>query len=363
MSKNLPVTVIKIIISVLFLLSGILKLLPVWQFEKQLFDLGLGDFCQASYLSRFIISVEIAIGILILQKHYLKKIIIPFTICLLILFNIHLSIQMYQFGPMNGNCGCFGQIIPMTPLEAFIKNIITILLLIYLYLKAREAENNRISILLISFLSVLTLILLLFPLCECCKKTSRNKKVETIHSVPKDSALVPNDSQNTTKVAIDTQKFVKVPIDSTKTIKTPIDPTIKRTTGPAATKSKFSQYSFDGKSADKGKKIVCMFAPGCDHCRETAAEICKYKEELPEVYILFMDEEPEKISDFFKEAGCTYPYEIIGISEFWEKLGSGGSTPGVFYLWNGNIIKSYEGNANNKFNGPDLLNTMSKPGK
>lgn len=359
MSKNLPVTVIKIIISLLFLLSGILKLLPVWQFEKQLFDLGLGDFCQASYLSRFIISVEIAIGILILQKHYLKKIIIPFTICLLILFNIHLSMQMYQFGPMNGNCGCFGQIIPMTPLEAFIKNIITILLLIYLYLKANEAENNRISILLITFLSVITLILLLFPLCECCKKTIRDNKVETIHSVPIDSALLPIDSPITIKTPIDT----KVPIDSPKSIKTPIDTTIKRTTGPAATKSKFSQYSFDGKSADKGKKIVCMFAPGCDHCRETAAEICKISEKLPEVYILFMDEEPEKISDFFKEAGCTYPYKIIGISEFWEKIGRGGSTPGVFYLWNGNIIKSYEGNANNKFNGTDLLNTLSKPGK
>jgi hypothetical protein len=76
-----------------------------------------------------------------------------------------------------------------------------------------------------------------------------------------------------------------------------------------------------------------------------------------------MDEEPEKISDFFKEAGCTYPYKIIGISEFWENLGRGGSTTGVFYLWNGNIIKSYEGNAKNKFNVKDLLNILSKPGK
>jgi thiol-disulfide isomerase/thioredoxin len=203
-------------------------------------------------------------------------------------------------------------------------------------------ENNRISILLITFLSVLTLILLLFPLCECCKKTELIKNVETILSVPTDTGIATIDTVN-----------VK------------IDTTVKKSIYPAPQKSKFSQYSFGGKSADEGKKIVCMFAPGCDHCRATAAEICKISKnnKIPEVFILFMDEEPEKINDFFKEVGCTYPYKIIGISEFWIKLGKGANTPGVFYLWNGNIIKSYEGNANNKFNANDLQNTLSKPGK
>ena len=55
------------------------------------------------------------------------------NIVLLAAFCIHLGIQMVQHGAMNGNCGCFGQLIPMTPLEAFIKNIVTIAMLIYLW--------------------------------------------------------------------------------------------------------------------------------------------------------------------------------------------------------------------------------------
>jgi hypothetical protein len=73
---------------------------------------------QTTYLARFIIALEIAIAIAILQPHFIKRIIIPSIILLLIAFCLHLAIQMYQYGAMNGNCGCFGQLIPMTPLEA-----------------------------------------------------------------------------------------------------------------------------------------------------------------------------------------------------------------------------------------------------
>ena len=67
-----------------------------------------------------------AIAIGILQNHFIKSFVIPITILLLTAFCIHLGIQMVEHGAMNGNCGCFGQLIPMTPLEAAIKNIITI---------------------------------------------------------------------------------------------------------------------------------------------------------------------------------------------------------------------------------------------
>jgi hypothetical protein len=62
-----------------------------------------------------------------------------------------------------------------------------------------------------------------------------------------------------------------------------------------------------------------------------------------------MDEETFLINDFFKEAQCTYPYQILNIPEFWSVLGTGKSTPGVFLLNNGNIVKWYEGINDNKF--------------
>ena len=344
---------IRIIISVLFLLSGISKLFPIWQFEKQLVDLGLPNYCQAAYLARFIIGIELTIGVSILQNHYIKKIIIPFTIFLLILFNIHLSIQMYQYGPMNGNCGCFGQIIPMTPIEAFIKNIITIGLLIYLFIIIKEEIRDKIWILLLVFITSILINFLVFPNCNCCTTESLNesKKPES----KKEDNIILNSTS-------DTSQNEKEPIRKDK-----IETNIKSEThniGPKKNKSRFSKYTFNGKTEilDEDKKIVCMFAPGCDHCRETAREICNLEKsnKLPEVYILFMDEEPHLIPDFFREASCQYPYQIIQISEFWTLLGRGGNTPGVFYLWNGNIINSYEGIGDNKFNSEQLIENIKK---
>ncbi|MDP3684408.1 MAG: hypothetical protein Q8S01_10795, partial [Ignavibacteria bacterium] len=60
---------------------------PLWAFEKQLVDLGLATWCSAPYFARLLIALEIAIGITILQKHHLKKIVIPTAIFLLIVFS------------------------------------------------------------------------------------------------------------------------------------------------------------------------------------------------------------------------------------------------------------------------------------
>jgi len=105
------------------MLSGIAKMFPLWMFEKQMVDLGIASWCIAPFLARLIIALELAIAIAILQNHYVRKLVIPITIALLIAFNIHLTIEMVKHGAMNGNCGCFGQFLPMTPLEAFIKTL------------------------------------------------------------------------------------------------------------------------------------------------------------------------------------------------------------------------------------------------
>jgi methylamine utilization protein MauE len=166
--KYLP-WAIRIIIFLLFILSGIAKMLPIWGFEKQLHDIGIINWCQSKYLSRLIIAFEIATGFGFLQSHYLKRIIIPSTILLLIVFSTYLSVQMYRFGPMMGDCGCFGQLIPITPVVELIKNILTIGLLVYLYKNVSEkpkGKNNFFYILLILVASALFMFFA-FPYCPC----------------------------------------------------------------------------------------------------------------------------------------------------------------------------------------------------
>lgn len=361
MKKHIPL-IIQFIISALFLLSAVAKSFPIWAFEKQMVDLGIVDWCKAPYLARLIIALETAIAIAILQKNYLKSFVIPLTIALLGAFCIHLGIQMVQHGAMNGNCGCFGQLIPMTPLEAFIKNVITIALLIYLFRNVSDKPKGSNSIMAIFFMYFLSafFVFFLFPFCPCKEETKLSTPLsDSSLSVIVDTALHVNDSTSSS-----VNKDNKIKKDTT--VKKSKDSLTAKITipEPAPVQSKFSIYSsFSGNKVnlDEGKKIVCLFVPGCDHCRDAAKELVKEMKshQIPPVYVLFMNEEVFKIPEFFQEVKMVFPYAIIdNIPEFFKLLGNGATTPGVSYLWNGNIIRSYEGLEAKKFNVKDLVNAI-----
>jgi thiol-disulfide isomerase/thioredoxin len=363
MKKDLTLPA-RILISILFFVSAIAKMIDftwakgfsktIWMFEKQLVDLDIATWCSAPYMARVIIAIEIAIGFAILQNHFIKKIVIPFTIFLLVAFNIHLSTEMYKHGAMNGNCGCFGQLIPMTPLEAFVKNLIAIAVLIYLYKKVspKAPGTNKSAILIITALSSALFLFMAFPFPPCEDEivipATENIPVNETLQVPQLDTVIQKETGKT-----DPKK------DSKAIALTEVKPEKIIEKGPKNTVSKFAKYSnFGGKTVniDEGKKIVCMFAAGCDHCRETARELTKMatKPGFPEIVILFMDEEVELIPDFFKFAKAEYPYQVLKIPEFWQIIGNDSNTPGVAYLWNGNILKFYEGTEGNKFDAAGL---------
>lgn len=348
---------LRILIFILFMLSAIAKLVPVWAFEKQLVDLQLFTWCQAPYVARFIIAVEIAIGIAILQNHLIRRVVIPVTILLLLAFCVHLSIQIYEFGAMNGNCGCFGQLIPMTPLEALIKNIITIAILVYLYKNVTEKVPGKWLIPVILFFISVVAVFLLFPFKSCSEEEKTEQPLLIEETQLTDSVEVVQEQK-------DTLHIPQQPLTE-QIRKDTIVPEVK-VAQPPRIHSRFSKFTvFETKKVnlDRGKKIVCMFAAGCDHCRETAKEICKMAQNkgFPEVYILFMDEETFLIDEFFKVAGCRFPNQVIDIPQFWNLLGTGKTTPGVFYLWNGNILKSFDGIDKNKFNAEELQKALNAP--
>ena len=343
---------LRIIVFALFVVSALAKMFPIWAFEKQLVDLGMASWCSAPYFARLLLGVELAIGIAILQPHYLKRIVIPSTILLLVVFCIHLSIEMVKHGAMNGNCGCFGQLIPMTPLEAFLKNVAAIGILIWLYKITTEREmKHRFSLLLLIWSLSSLLIFALFPFCPCAaEETPEAAAIVDSSSSPETAPMAEIDT--TTEKASGAEQVEPVAVDP----------------GPAAVTSAFSKLAiFNGKKAniDQGKAIVCFFAPGCDHCQETAKELAKMskQKDFPPIYIFFMDEEPEKIPAFIKQAGRNFPYRILDIPTFWTTMGPEGETPGVYYLWNGNVRKTFLGINEKAFNATELKSAIAKPGK
>ena len=123
--KNIPMKnikaylpwIIRITVALLFIVSAVAKMYPspyfaISTFEvKQLYTLDFSESI-APYFSRTLIGIEMALGILLLQNHYLKSFIIPATILLLAVFVFHLTYVTFLSGGNSGNCGCFGELIP-----------------------------------------------------------------------------------------------------------------------------------------------------------------------------------------------------------------------------------------------------------
>jgi thiol-disulfide isomerase/thioredoxin len=361
--KNISWT-LRIVIALLFIVSAIAKISKGWisdfpfidfspyfaisTFEvKQLLTLGFSE-SLAPYFSRILIGIEFALGFLMLSNHFLKRITIPATVGLLSVFIIHLSYVTFLSGGNSGNCGCFGELIPMTPIEAIIKNIIAVGLLIWLWKISENDKKSNIWMLTSITLSCILGLFMLAPMKASSVSISNSNDNINI-------------STDTISKLTDSEKIEEIKtIDSSK-IKTdkPVEE-IKKEVSPKQAVSGYSDLYAD---IDKGQKILCFFVPGCEHCRDAAKDINalqKKHKDFPSVQIVFMDEEAEKIPDFFKYAGKQFPHKVIDIIPFWTKLGTGKDTPGVVYLHNGNVIKFFDGIAEKAFNSKALEKVIYK---
>ncbi len=302
---------LRVLISALFFVSAVAKMYPnpeiglIKYFEIKQLVQGLGfNEILAQYFSRSIIAFEFFIAISVLLNNYLKRIIYPISILLLVAFTTHLAYIAIQGN--DGNCGCFGELIPMTPIEAIIKNIITILILYFLYSKTSKNLSSSFRSLVILMLSCLLFMFIYVPLRS-------NKKIQ----------------ENSTTT------FNQV-------------------------NSLYSQF-ISQTDIDRGEKILCFFAPGCDHCQSAAKQIKELQNQIddfPEVYVVFLDEEPEKIPDFLKKAGADFKYEIMDIANFFEVFLIEYDTPGIVYLNNGNVLEFYQGtkdSGSSKYFTPEAL--------
>ncbi len=342
--KTYVVWGIRILMAGMFFLSAYAKIYPspssyatISTFEvKQLYTMGFTEML-AKYFSRTLIGMEFALGVLMLFPFNLKKWVFPATILMLGIFCIELSYEIATVGN-HGNCGCFGALLPMTPMAALTKNLVSIGLLVLLLTKFHKQikEQNNFLVLTNVALACVLAVFMAVPLFKKPTETIDNSvQVEnTNNDADTSTNQISSDPVNPTTPTNQTTQNTSAQTNEVKPVK-PI--------GPPQKKSGYAKYFAD---VDNGKQILCFFAPSCDHCKNTAKELTQLKKanpDFPNIQILFMDEAAEEIPAFFDYAGAKYNYKVLDIIEFWNVLGSGKDTPGVAYFWNGKNIKFYYG--------------------
>ena len=128
--------------------------------------------------------------------------------------------------------------------------------------------------------------------------------------------------------------------------------------------STFSEYVDSEFNINDGKKILCFFDAGCDHCMDAAKSLTKIGKELPsfaDVHIIFSDTEEEKIPDFLEYSGSQFSYQVMPfyndddeINSYLEVLGFEYENPVIIYYNNGNQMRFYDGTGSNEYNADEL---------
>lgn len=121
-----------------------------------------------------------------------------------------------------------------------------------------------------------------------------------------------------------------------------------------------SQFAAAIPNIDKGLKLLCFFSPTCDHCQGAGKDIVSVLEKSnvkPKVHIAFQ-EEPEEVPNFFKIIGREFNHQVFEIRQFMKVFGISNDVPGVVLMWNGNIIKFYQGSGDAAFSKDKLIKDL-----
>lgn len=280
--------VLRCLLGALFIFSGITKLFPIHLTELNLVYNHITNWTYSPYMARILIISEVVIGLALIFGIYLKKITIRAALTLTVIFSVYLMVLLVNDGN-NHNCGCFGNVLPMTSLESLIKNIFIILLLLYLG-KISELKNIKLSNLffILSSVSACFLILFLFPIY--------------------------------TWLNVDATPQKTVPFDFTTQIVFNNDASI---------------------NLKDGKKIIGVFNMSCDNCREVAFKfgILAKQNKLNNIYLLIVGDADE-ISKFLDETHLNFPFKRYTFFEFVKRYPHS-TWPWIIYSEDGVIKKQW----------------------
>lgn len=128
--KQIFRTLIRLLIGIMFIITAILKLISIDNFEIYIYSFNLFSLFLSSIVARLLICVELIIGFFLIFKIFYRY-TWWFTMLMMIGFTLFLIyVAIFR---NDSNCHCFGDLVELDPIHSIIKNGITILFLLFIY--------------------------------------------------------------------------------------------------------------------------------------------------------------------------------------------------------------------------------------
>lgn len=279
--NELMIIFLRTFLGIVFLFSAYTKLISPGIVEIILVEHGFFESREtAAVFVRLLIGLEFSLGLLFILNIEMKRVVIPASYIFLTAFTIYLIYTGYIQND-NQNCGCFGEVIPMSPLESIIKNIF-LMAMIFVLNKFRIVNKKN---LFIPFLIVITLSGLTF-------------------------AASPLKSYKDFKFGDLTHFEGKGRVDLTS-----------------------------------GDKFIAIMNTECEHCQQLAKELESLKsnqEVYSNIFALLYSEGDVSVDSFKVITGSNLPYQKIDAVKFYELIGT--NPPRIYWLHNGEVKEFWDNN-------------------
>jgi hypothetical protein len=269
---------LRIVIGFVFIISAYSKIISPGLIEIILIDHGItGTREVAANIVRLLIGFELGLGLLFLQPFALKRIVIPGSFLFLVSFTAYLLYTAIVLKDTQ-NCGCFGEMIKLSPLESIIKNIVLIGLLIVLY--KIIVENKKYFVAPIIIIGSVILV------------------------------------------------FIVSPVESYKDFKF-----IKYTNFMDAGR-------VDLTNGDKLIVILNTECDHCQNLAKELSVLKRKTTDRPEIYGLIYSEGTINADSFKVFTKLNFPYRMINMNEFLDLIGQ--SPPRIYWLQNGSVKEYWD---------------------
>ncbi len=288
--KRILISALSILVGVVFIISAISKIPSLEQFGWTIVETTFLHWTAAEWVARILIGFELFLGVLFIFHIKIKKIAIPISLFLLSAFTIYLFLVMKQYGA-HGNCGCFGELIPMTPVQSIIKNIVLIGMILCIAFNSFEFKFK--------YAGLLTGLLLLLSLSA------------PFLCVPPESIYI---------------------YEKEKPLSKPI---------PLSLLYHSSINRAPQTELRKGKHIISFMSLSCRFCRKAAIRLRIMKENYPELpFYLVLNGDASKLNDFFEETKAQHiEHSIFNGAEQFSIMNDGNSLPTIKWVEDTTVVR------------------------
>ena len=270
-------TLLQLFLGATFLFSAYTKALAPGFFEVLLEQQGLvPNRLYGAWATRAIIAFEVWLGLGLLFSIFTRA-LLRISFGLLVAFSVHLC-YLIIIGE-TGNCGCFGEMISMSPLASLGKNVV--LLGVNAFLLLFHYRNQKKS----------WIIWVLLPALFAAAVFVWPIQTEPDEVVAKFPAF-----EETSEIDFTT-----------------------------------------------GEYLVAIFNLSCEHCQEAAQELAELQRKgvaLPQVVALFFEEGDTTVDQFNTLTQSDFPHQMIDVNTFFDLISS--APPRVYWIKNGEVHQFWD---------------------